>query len=535
MKNLKYILFGVSVLFYLFYGLDSCGLFDDDEAYYSEVSREMAETGNYITPQFNYLPFLHKPVLFYWFESASYKLFGVSELSSRLPSAFFMLAALFAIYFFVSRLFNKPMAAMACVILLTNIEMMVVSKAATMDALLMLLISCSLFSYMTAYFHGDRRYYLWVFIFSALAVLTKGPSGIVIPALVIFCFLFFSGELNKFREMGFLKGALVFLAISLPWYLVVTIMTKGGFARDFFLYHNISRFSSSFEGHSGSIFYYFFVLLFGFYPWSAFLPSGIFRSVKKDKKLFFVLLWIVVPFVFFSIAQTKLPNYIVPAFVPVSIIVANWWNEYMQADEGCFRVDTNISLYILLFGALVMCVLLGLNEQLISMAKSKLDNPFLAQEISLGLSPVILSIILVLLIAGVFFCFKYSFRLWAFGVIAAGMFFFNFIMTSQLLPRAWFYVQGGLHELSLEVKNKCGEDSSLVVYALQQPSIVYYSQKKVKFLSPEEDAMLECVIANHQASGGKVFIITKRSMLGSVIPYGVSVCKDSGGYTLLSN
>ncbi|MBU0952754.1 MAG: glycosyltransferase family 39 protein [Elusimicrobia bacterium] len=531
-KIMKYILIGAAVLFYLFAGISKSGLFDDDEAYYSEVAREMLETGNYAVPHFNYLPFLHKPALYYWFVSLSYKVFGINEFAARLPSVIFILTLLVIIYYFVSRLFNRTTAIMAGVILIANIEMMVISKAATMDALLMLLISASLFCYLEAYFSENKRYYIGVYIFSALAVLTKGPSGLIIPGLVIFLFLAFSRQLSKYKEMDLLKGAIIFLVISLPWYVLVTVLTKGDFAKDFFLYHNIARFSSSFEGHSGNLFYYAVVILFGFYPWSSFLPSSIFRSIKRDKKLFFILLWAAVPFVFFTLARTKLPNYIVPSFVPISILTANWWNEYKNNDKN-FKIDINISLVILFIVALIFCVVFGLNEQLINMAKSNFDNPFLMHDISFGIAPVILSIFLILLILSSYFCFKYGLKTCSFVAIALIMFCFNFVMVEYVMPKGWFYVQGGLYELSNYVKNT--RDDSVVVYALQQPSIVFYSQRKIKFISPEEDALFGFIIENHKIDGRKVYVITKKSLVDRLFPYGLSVVNNTGGYSLLSN
>ncbi|OGS19787.1 MAG: hypothetical protein A3J83_02935 [Elusimicrobia bacterium RIFOXYA2_FULL_40_6] len=333
--------------------------------------------------------------------------------------------------------------------------------------------------------------------------------------------------------MNLLKGTTIFLGICLPWYIIVTVFTKGDFAKDFFLYHNIARFSSSFEGHSGNIFYYVVVILFGFYPWSAFLPSSIFRSIKKDRKLFFILLWAAVPFMFFTLAQTKLPNYIVPSFVPMSILVANWWNEYTTKDRN-FTIDVKTSLIILFSVALVFCIIFGFNEQLINIAKSNFDNPFLTQDISFGLAPVILSIFLVLLMVSTYFCFKKDLKTYSFVLIVLVMFCFNFVMAEYVIPKGWLYVQGGVHELSMDLKN-AGDDSSIIVYALQQPSIVFYSQRKIKFISPEEEARFGLIIENNKIDGRKVYIVTKSPLVAGLLPYGVSVIKNAGGYSLLSN
>jgi len=367
-----------------------------------------------------------------------------------------------------------------------------------------------------------------------LATLTKGPFGIVIPFMIVVTFLTICKDLRKVKEMQLLKGLGIFLLISLPWYIIVSVATNGYFIKDFFLYHNITRFSSSFEGHSGNVFYYFFVILFGFFPWSGFLPAGIFRMIQRDKKTLLIFLWAVIPFIFFTIAQTKLPNYIFPVFVPISIMVANWWNSYFKT-ERYYKKEISLALLLLSVVAFSFGILFGLNEQLINIARTNFSNPFLSEHVSLGIPAILLSVFLVIYTGSIYFCFKIKRKVEAFIVIVSGMFIFNFIFSGYVMPAGWKIMQGPITDLTLEAKSNMKDNDTLIVYALQQPSVVFYSRHKTVFLSEEEKYRFECILLNNQTIGVKTFVLTQKRLVDNLLSYDVNIRKESGGYILLEN
>jgi len=531
--NRIYILILASIVIFIFfyYGIDKCGLFDVDEAIYAEVAREMIETQNYIVPYYNYLPYYHKPVLFYWILVLSYKIFGINEVGARIPSVFFSFFLVLISYYFLNMLFDKKTAIFSCIILATNFETIIISKSCLMDSMLVFLITTAIYFFLAGYLTERKNFYFGFYISSALATLVKGPVGIIIPAGVVFTYLFLTGDFLKIRrDLKILKGFIIFIVITLPWYLAVSLITKGDFAKDFFFYHNIARFSQSFEGHSGSIFYYIGILLIGFYPWSSFLPNSLinsFRSIKEDKKSVFLIVWLLVPFILFSIAKTKLPNYIFPVMVPASILVGKIWEE---------KNNTSAGIFIFIFITCILSLLFGFSDKIIELAKQKFNLPYLQQKIDLGEGPLILSTGLIFFMSLTSILLYKNFKRTSFCVLVASMVFFNFISMYFIAPKIWFYIQGGLYDLSLEAKKISQEHlhSNFIIYDLHQPSIIFYSQKKAEVLSKEETERLSNCIMNHKYNEIKLLLITKNSLIDK-LPYGLKLLKTVDGYSLLSN
>ncbi len=214
-----------------------------------------------------------------------------------------------------------------------------------------------------------------------LAVLTKGPVGFLLPCAVIGLFVMclgacpqFPGNLSWRRPVSSLSELALFAAsffapsrflpslwamrpitlmlvvsaVALPWYVAVGIATDGAWLEGFLGGHNIGRFSAAMEGHSGPVFYYVIAILMGFFPWSVFLPVALYYAIfKRDmfkqehRTLTFLLCWVGLYFVFFSIAQTKLPNYILPCYPPLALLTAwllvRWQEEAIELPEWAMK------------------------------------------------------------------------------------------------------------------------------------------------------------------------------------------------------
>ncbi len=525
------ILAGIIIFIFLYYGIDKCGLFDVDEAIYAEVAREMLETQNYIVPYYNYLPYYHKPVLYYWVLAISYKIFGINEVGARIPSVFFSFLLIVVSYYFLNLLFDRTTAIFSSIVLTTNLETLIISKSALMDSLLVFLISTAVYCFFYGYLTERKNFYFGFYVCSALATLVKGPVGIVIPATIVFLFLIFTRELPEIKELNIVKGSIIFLLIALPWYIAVTLITNGDFAKEFFIYHNITRFSQPFEGHSGSMFYYIFILLIGLYPWSCFLPDSLIKSfllIREDKKLLFTVIWLLVPFVLFTIGKTKLPNYIFPVIVPASIIIGKFWKE---------KNTSLISLIIFISLTCILSLSFGYTDNLIDIAKQKFNHPYLEQKITLGEGPLILSFGLLFFMSLTLFFIRKNFKIVSFCILSITMIFFNFVSMYFIVPKVWYYIQAGLYNLSIEIKNKVQENYKFIIYDLHQPSIIFYSQKKAEVLSKEEIERLKNCMINHKYNQMKTYIITKNSLVRKVskIDNKLKILKSEGGYSLLSN
>ncbi|MCP3951147.1 MAG: glycosyltransferase family 39 protein [Desulfobacterales bacterium] len=319
------VLLAAIVLFSLFAGLGSVPLFDEDEGAYSEVTREMLHSGDFLTPRLNGETFFHKPPMIYWAQAATVKLLGLSEFSLRLPSALASGAWLLLLFGFARRYFNGAVAWYAVFFIATSLQTSIVAKAAIADALLNLFVTLTMFGIYTYYRHQRKRDIYLTFVFMALGFLTKGPIAILIPFVASGVFfgvkrrwaLWFKAIFNPL-------GWGLLLLIALPWYVALYLQHGSGFIDEIFFTHNVSRFQTAFEGHSGSVFYYIPVILIGMIPHTAFLIKAATRtrSLLKDELNLYLAIWFVFVFVLFSLAGTKLHHYILYGYIPLFLFMA---------------------------------------------------------------------------------------------------------------------------------------------------------------------------------------------------------------------
>jgi len=309
------LLLAALALLLVFFRLGAPLLFDVDEAVFSEASREMLETGDWLTPTYNYENRYDKPVLFYWLQAAAFAVLGTHEFAARLPSALAGLGLLLLVYAFVRRLEGEETAFWSTLTLLACIEFSAYSHAAVTDMTLTLFLSLAIFSYMASRAETPRFAHVAGFhLGSALAFLTKGLIGVVFPWGVVFL----HGLLRRragFRPFLSPAGLLLFAAVGLPWYVLEFRANGMEFFNELIMKHHVSRFLEVNSGHSGSLLYYLPVLLLGFFPWVFLLPGALRRAFRRSGEgegeagpiagLWFV--FVVVFFSFSNISKTLRP------------------------------------------------------------------------------------------------------------------------------------------------------------------------------------------------------------------------------------
>jgi 4-amino-4-deoxy-L-arabinose transferase-like glycosyltransferase len=308
-----------------------------DEPKNAQAAREMLRSGDWVVTTLEGEPWFDKPILYYWTALAGYGIFGVGELGARAGPA---LAALLAVWltFLLGRRALAPVGStnrsggtLAALILGTGLFFFYYARTAVTDSLLCAAVTGAL----TAYFFArqgirPRRSMYLAWACAALAVLAKGPVGLVLPALVVGADLLWSRRAGGFRGLHLPGGLLVFLAIAGPWHVLVMIRSQGQFLDDFILHRNVARFATENLPHPGPFWYYLPVLLLAAFPWSLFLPGALMRLLREWKslpreeqhRLRFLLLWIGLPTLFFSFAGSKLPSYLLPAFPAVAVLLA---------------------------------------------------------------------------------------------------------------------------------------------------------------------------------------------------------------------
>jgi 4-amino-4-deoxy-L-arabinose transferase-like glycosyltransferase len=453
-----------------FFRLGSVTLFDVDEAVFAEATKEMVQSGNWITPTYNGENRYDKPILFYWLMALFYKLFGINEFSARFPSALAGLILCISLFFFMKEFSNEKTAFYAVLSLALSIYFFAYSHSAVTDMSLTLFITLSLFSFYLST-EKDRRYLYGFYIFSALAFLTKGLIGIIFPFGIAIVYLLVKDGLKGIKSVFDLKAFLIFLLIASPWYIAQTIINGNEFIQQFLIKHHFRRYTGVISGHRGPIYYFIPAIIIGMFPWIAFLPQGITRLKAEAYRLMglFALIWFAFIFIFFSLSTTKLPNYILPAIPALSILVSSGMGYHEERWSG-----------LPFLTALALSLFLGIGFLL-------LKGFLLKSGISESGWITLLAIVMFTFSAVCFYAFvkKKS----PFGLMALLMGIFLCILSIKAVPVANEYLQGTLYRYSLMAKERLQDGGELVTYGINAPSIVFYSGHGIKKIDRKEDVL----------------------------------------------
>jgi 4-amino-4-deoxy-L-arabinose transferase-like glycosyltransferase len=305
-----------------------------DEGRYVEIPREMAVTGDYITPRLNGVKYFEKPVLFYWLEAFSIRLFGLDEFTLRLWPALFAVFGCLAVYLAGARLFGRRSGLLAAVVLATSLLYYALGRAIILDMPVAVLLTVSLLSFLVGVREAPgwkRRLFLWGFYaFAALAVLTKGLIGLLIPGMVIASWIILLGEWRVLKTMYLPSGLALFLLIAAPWHIMVG-RTNPEFFYFYFYQEHFLRYLTKMHSRYQPAWFFIPIVLLGLFPWSAFLVQAVKHSLPaswKDRhehrESLFLILWAGLVFLFFSASSSKLVPYILPVFPPLALLIGRY-------------------------------------------------------------------------------------------------------------------------------------------------------------------------------------------------------------------
>jgi len=326
--------------FLFFFGLGSVGLIGADEPRYPQVAREMLARHDWITPVLDGIAWLEKPPLYYWGAMLSYRVLGVTDWASRVPTAAMATALLFAVYLFVRR-FRPGSQLDAALIVGSSIGVVGFARAASTDMPLTATFTIAMLAWFTWLEIGKKLWLLVFYAFIALGTLAKGPVAPVLAALIIVVFAGLQKEWSLITRTLWWPGIVLFLGIALPWFVLVQVRNPQ-FLRVFILQHNLARYSTDAFRHRQPFWYFIPVIILGLLPWSLLAIAGAVRSLRdwlhsqtpeiSDLQLF-LFLWGLLPVLFFSISQSKLPGYVLPAVPAFGMLAANWIAQQSSAGE----------------------------------------------------------------------------------------------------------------------------------------------------------------------------------------------------------
>jgi 4-amino-4-deoxy-L-arabinose transferase-like glycosyltransferase len=553
----------------LFWDLGALGLTDRDEGSNAEAAREMIESGDWITPTLNGEPRFAKPILLYWLIGASYRVFGVSEWSARLPSAVFGVLLILLQYGFLSRV-RGPMAGLfGALMLLLNLEIVSIGRLVLTDSVLIFFTTLAIYGFWLGLV--STRHFMWLFyIGMALGTLTKGPVGFLIPLLAVVPYLTITRRWRHYRHEGFpLAGMLLFILLAAPWYGLM-LWIHGSHYTTSAQADTVGRFFTVIGGHGGTVLFYIPVILIGFFPWSGLLPialgqalahwrdirqrTGDASGVRRDAKggyahaspvthhaspapvpmelEFFASLWLIAGFIFFSVSATRLPHYIAPLFPAAALLTASLWNRGL-VDPAARGLRGAIRLMMVL-GYLLGIALAAAPEVYRLFIDTIVKEFPIADQVGPGTGPVMCGVILLLGMATVgYFGLSEKRRPGAFWAASAVIIAILFVGLKSTLPRLHHFFIDPPHQLAYVAGVNLNPEDRLVLYGPPKPSYIFYARRRVAMIKPGEELKMVPLLTQP----GRTMILLQSRLRGT-LPSETStysVILERYGYSLLAS
>ena len=336
------ILLGLLAIFISLSDLGYRRLANPDEGRYSEISREMVVTGDFVTPRLNGLKYFEKPPLQYWATAVAFTLFGESEFTARLYTALCGLGCILLIAYTGKRVFDEETGILAGVVMLSTPFFMAMTGIVTLDMGLTFWMTLAVSSFLISQHDPaqlSRSRWLWLaWAAMAAAVLSKGLIGIVFPAAALFFYCVFQRDFRLLFKLEWGRGSLIFLAISVPWFVIVSLRNPE-FPQFFFIHEHFERFLSTVHRREQPWWFFFPILFAGFLPLAVALMPACFAGWRRTAStcgesgtfspIKFILIYSAFILLFFSKSGSKLPHYILPMFPVLALVMGT----YLRAAE----------------------------------------------------------------------------------------------------------------------------------------------------------------------------------------------------------
>lgn len=535
-----------------FFNLGVPGLWDEDEPRNATCAREMLARSDFIVPTFNGELRTAKPVLLYWLMISAYSVFGINEFSARFWSAVLGTGTVLLTAHLGGKLYSPRVGLWSGLLLACSLMFVVAARACTPDSVLVFFITSALTVIGTSWAgvsrssmgllsplscDGPPRLSTFgaILFYTALglAVLGKGPVGIVLPVAILGTYLLgtrighglirgqspvvslwsslFSPNwyVKQFGLVRIEIGIPLLLLIVVPWYVAVAWETEGAWVRQFLGAENVGRFLKPMEGHRGPIFYYAIATLIGFYPGSVFLPYSLVLLARRLRTApggadWFLACWGLVWIGFFSLAGTKLPSYVTPAFPALAILTAKGIVSWIEQPQIIPRLLTRIAMLIPVLvgigytGAIpfVAAKFLGLDARLLWVAAIPVGSGIVAS----------------LLLA------RWRVRAAAISYLTGGLAFSAALFGIVSVQVDRFQSS---EPLFAELKTKYPDLHEIGIFRFSPPSLVYYAGKPIEVLrSPEQAAEFS---SREISSGCLIVRAHELPMIREKLPEGWSI------------
>ena len=327
-----------------FAGLGRGAITDSDEAFYAESSREMVVSGDWITPRYNYEPRFQKPVLYYWLTSATYLVTGASEFGARFWAAMAGIGLVLVTAAAGRRWYDETTGLLAGAIVATNFGYFSIGRMALPDLPLTFCMTLAIWAALVSTLEQERsprKFVILAALGFGLGFLMKGPVGVIIPAIVIVPVLMLERRSIGLNPADIVLGFLVFLAVAMPWYLVMWLRHGNEYLQGFFVGDNFERFATDRFNDPRPWWFYLPVVAGGLLPWTplALVWLGPMTQFLRGRRAIGtidlrLLMWAALPLVFYSLSIGKQPRYVLPVLPPLALLLASSIVERTQEWRG---------------------------------------------------------------------------------------------------------------------------------------------------------------------------------------------------------
>jgi 4-amino-4-deoxy-L-arabinose transferase-like glycosyltransferase len=313
-----------------FYMLGARTLVPTDEGRYAEMAREMVATGDWITLRLNGIKYFEKPPLQAWMNALTFELFGLGDWQARLWTGLCGLLGIALVLHTGSKVFSRRVGIISGLILGSSLMWAAASHYNSLDLGVAAMMAVTLCGLLLSQRHGatkieQRNGMLMCWVGMALAVMTKGLIGIVLPGGVLFVYTFVSRDWSIWKRLHMGKGLMIFFAIVCPWFILIAIKNPEH-PQFFFIHEHLQRFTSNVHKRYQPPYFFVAVLALGILPWLGLLLQGLWSGVKNEGSGFqpkkMLLVWTLFIFIFFSVSNSKLIGYILPIFPSIAILIA---------------------------------------------------------------------------------------------------------------------------------------------------------------------------------------------------------------------
>jgi len=455
-----------------------------DEAIYSEVAREGILNNSWIDLHYRGVLWLEKPPLAIWLTMVSFKIFGINEFATWFFPVIFGILGVMGTYYLAKCLFNSKIGFLSSLVLLSIPHYILMSRNNMMD---IFLVSSSLISFLFLIkSNKDSRYLILSATFLGMAFMFKNVIALLNLPVFLY-YLYLNNRLGILKDKYFYLSLTIFLAIVLPWHLIMFFKYKWMFLNDYIGYHLIERYNKNIlnTDYSSDIFYYFKVIARRAGSWwfvlLATLPI-VLKDIKnkiKHKELKLFLFWMIFIFIFFTSSTTKLHHYILPLYIPFSVLIAyGLYNSYLRRS-----ILAAVSVFIL-FMNIDQSVILRVSD----FGESRLLFPLVLYKL-FHLPTYLIYAFVTLLIVFVFYNYFSKSKILALKISFLSIFLFSF-----LLP---FYPERGI--IAKRVGNIIQDKNIETIYYsdygteqnLENPLVYYGYPAKVEFLRARNDVFSE--------------------------------------------